>query len=60
MTDGRSKFPDAGLTGSAADAKFTGLASPVTCDELADTSPATEAGHGIGMVRDLPVQVTVE
>ncbi len=60
MTDGRSKFPDAGLTGSAADAKFTGLASPVTFDELADTSSATEAGHGIGMVLDLPVQVMVE
>lgn len=60
MTDGRSKFPDAGLTGSAADAKYTGLASPVTFDELADTSSATEAGHGIGMVLDLPVQVMVE
>ena len=60
MNVGSSKPLDKDLSRPLGKDKRAGLASPMTFDELSDTSTGTEPGNDIGMVLDLPVQVMVE
>jgi flagellar motor switch protein FliN/FliY len=60
MNVGSSKPLDKDLSRPLGEDKRAGLASPMTFDELSDTSTGTEPGNDIGMVLDLPVQVMVE
>lgn len=60
MNPGHSKTSMPDPSQALGEGKLAGLASPVTFDELSDTSGASHAGNDIGMVLDLPVQVMVE